>query len=88
MIDQIRIEELIDVLEDAYEKSSQARAIVRDVSAMMKDWAERNELDIKNVRAVYKNYAAFRDGKLKWGEDEDNGFTDLLVQVMDEVTKK
>jgi hypothetical protein len=87
MIDQVRVEELVDVLEDAYDKYSQSKAITKDASTMMKDWAERNELDPKNVRAVYRNYASFRDGKLKWGDGEDDGFTDLLVQVMDQVTK-
>lgn len=56
---------------------------------MMKSWAERNEIDVKNVRAVYKNYAAFRDGKLKWGQDDaEDDFTDLLIQVMDAIVEK
>jgi len=88
MIDDIRINELVDVLEEAYDKKSQAKMISKEAETMMKDWAERNEIEVKNVKAVFKDYAAYRDGKLKWGEDDDDDFTQLLVQVMDKVTEE
>ncbi len=88
MLDQTRIDELVEVLEDAYDKYSSAKAITKEAATMMKDWAARAEIDPKNVREVYKSYAAYRDGKLKWGEgDADDDFAQLLVQVMDSVAK-
>ena len=88
MIDQTRIDELVEVLEDAYDKYSSAKAITKEASTLMPDWATRAEIDPKNVREVYKSYAAFRDGKLKWGDGEaDDDFAQLLVQVMDAVAK-
>lgn len=87
MIDPSKLDELIDVLEDAYDKTTQADAIRKEVSTMLKDWAERSELSAKNVKAVFKNYTDYRNGKLKWGEDEADDFTDLLVLVMDKVTE-
>jgi len=86
MIDEMRIDELVEVLEDAYDKKEQAQVITKDAQTMIKDWAERNELNVKNVKAVFKDYCSFRAGKLKWGDEaDDDDFTQLLVQVMDRV---
>lgn len=89
MLDQVKVSELIDVLEEAYDKYTSAKMITKEASTMMKDWAERAELDPKNIREIYKSFAAYKDGKLKWGEDgpEEDDFFQILVQVMDVVAK-
>jgi disulfide oxidoreductase YuzD len=93
MIDSIQAKELLDVLEEVYEVVSMSKDVIsgakvrtKDAKQMMKDWAERNELIPENVNRVYTEYAAYRDGKLKWdGESTDDQFVELLVAIQDKV---
>ncbi len=86
MIDDMRIDELIEVMEEVYDRKSQAKAINKDAALLLKGWAEGAELDIADVKEVYSSYEKYRNGKLKWGTDDDSDVAQLLVQVMDKVT--
>ena len=86
MIDDMRIDELIEVMEEVYDRKSQAKAINKDAALLLKGWAEGAELDIADVKEVYGSYEKYRNGKLKWGTDDDSDVAQLLVQVMDKVT--
>ena len=85
MIDEMRIDELIEVMEEVYDRKSQAKAINKDAALLLKGWAEGAELDIADVKEVYGSYEKYRNGKLKWGTDDDSDVAQLLVQVMDKV---
>ena len=97
MIDETQTKELVEVLEEVYETSSEskdiisgAKARVKAAKTMMKDWAEREELPLGAVEKVYAEYAAYRDGKQDWGgEDaEDDLFVEMLVAVQDRVIEE
>jgi hypothetical protein len=97
MIDITQRKELVDILEEVYDTSSSssdiikgARQRIKEAKTMMKDWAERNEFDAEVVDNVYREYASYRKGKAKWGEDDekDNLFVELLVAVQDAVIEK
>jgi len=86
MLDEVRQKELIDIFEDMYDKTTTAKAIVKEANTMLKDWSVRAELEPKNVKSIYNQYAAWRDGRLKWGDDEQTEYEQILLQVMDAVT--
>jgi hypothetical protein len=46
--------------------------------------------ETKDFRVVHREYASYRKGKAKWGEDDekDNLFVELLVAVQDAVIEK
>ncbi len=86
MLDEVRQKELIDIFEDMYDKTTTAKTIVKEANTMLKDWSVRAELEPKNVKSIYNQYAAWRDGRLKWGDDEQTEYEQILLQVMDAVT--
>lgn len=97
MIDATQTKELMDILEEVYEVSSSAKDIisgakvrVKDAKQMMKDWAERNEFTPENVKKVYEEYSAYRDGKLKWGDEDstDDEFVEMLVAIQDRIIEE
>jgi len=88
MMDETKTKELVDIFEEAFDRQERAKLYNKEAKTMIKDWCERSEIDAKAVNEVYKSYTAYRNGKLKWGDDaEDDEFAQILVQVMDEVTK-
>lgn len=96
MLDETKIKEMLDVFDEVYETESEtkdivsgARTRVKETKTMMKDWAERNELNFKAaVFPVYQQYKGWRDGKIKWGsEEEADDYNALLIMVQDEAVK-
>lgn len=97
MLDATQRKELVEVLEEVYEVSSTSKAIisgskatVKKAKTMMKDWAERNEVSPESVQKVYKEYEAYREGKIEWdGENAaDDEFVELLIAVQDQVIEE
>ena len=85
MIDDMRIDELIEVMEEVYDRKSQAKMISKDANSLLKGWAEGAELELADIKEVYSSYEKYRNGKLKWGTDDDSDVAQILVQVMDKV---
>jgi hypothetical protein len=94
MIEDTQVSELIDVFEDAYETIdiskdiiSGAKVKIKEARTMMKDWSERNDFDPKKVSEIFKTYSSYRDGHLKWGDGEDDEYSELLIAVMDKAAE-
>jgi hypothetical protein len=96
MLDESMVKELISVYDEVYTVESETKDIVsgakvrvKEAKTMMKDWAERNKLNPKNIKKVYTDYKEWREGTLKWGDDaEADDYTSIQIAVMDEAVKK
>lgn len=87
--------ELLDIYDDVYETESEtkdivsgARVRVKEAKTMMKDWAERNELDPNTIKRVYKDYCEWRNGTLAWGDpDVADDYTSVQISILDKAVE-
>ena len=87
MVSEDTVKELVDIFEDAYDKKSTAKELTKEATTMIKDYCEREELNPKDVKKVFKDYEAWRKGELKWvNGSEDSEYVELQISVMDHVT--
>ena len=92
MIEETQVDEMISCFDDLYEIKDQTRDIVKGAREQvkarkiaLKDWAERNKLEYKDVYNVYREYEKFKDGESNWGEETNDDFSAILIMVMDKV---
>jgi hypothetical protein len=84
MIDQSLGKEFLDICEEAFDRHEQAKAIKKSAKEIIVEWAKSNKLESKNVLEVFSQYKSWREGKLKWGEEQqEDEYTSLLVFLMD-----
>ncbi len=93
-LDETRMGEMIDLIEEIFEQEdAKADAVgtfnqrIKDAKNTLHQWALLNEIDPDNLNAVYDQYKKARTGKIKWSE-EDQEYADLLFEVMERVNKK
>lgn len=87
--------ELLDIYGEVYDTESEtkdivsgARTRVKEAKTMMKDWAERNDLDKKTIARVYKDYKEWREGSLKWGDpDVADDYAAIQISVLDKAVE-
>jgi hypothetical protein len=95
MLDDTKLKELLEVYDELYDTETSVKDIVsgarvqlKEARTMMKDWAERNEINPKTIKQVYSEYKGWRDGTVKWGDEQEaDDYTNILVAVMDEAVK-
>jgi hypothetical protein len=91
MMTEDQVKELLDIYDETFETESEvkdivsgARVRVKEAKTGMKDWAERNELDPKTIKRVYKDYVEWRNGSLKWGDpDVADDYAAIQVSILD-----
>jgi hypothetical protein len=96
MLDETKVKELLEVYDEVYTTEEEVRDIVsgaktrvKEARTMMKDFAERSELNPKTIKRVYADYKEWRNGNLKWGDNqESDDYVTLQVAVMDEAVKE
>lgn len=90
MLDDAKVQELVDVFEEVFDRLEQSKEISKGARQMLKDYADGQELDPKALKQVYSQYQQWRLGKLPWGEDgpDEPDYTSILITVMDKVTSR
>lgn len=87
MIDETRAKEMVDIFEDILEAEQMKKDIedaqkikIKEAKTIMKDWAQRNELDPKVVAEVYKDYKTM---VLNPKDDDDTEYAALFIAMRD-----
>ena len=94
-MDTTRFKEFMDLMEEVYDLKDEAKDVasafskrIKDAQATLDDWAKKNQMELSTIKSILGLYIAFKAGKLKWTDGEDDNFMTLLNALIDQVQPK